>query len=123
MIKLFVDDRRPCWEGWDLARTITEAIRKLDTGYVSEISLDHDAGYRREVVDGKHETVGEETIEPIARFIVRMPPEQRPKVNIHSDNSVGVDRMAALLRDAGMTVRIESYQGHCPRPWPEEPGR
>ncbi|MCX5724405.1 MAG: hypothetical protein NTX84_07830 [Nitrospirae bacterium] len=103
MIKLYVDDCRPCPEGWELARTITDAIRILDSGYVAEVSLDYDAGYLRVGAEG-HETVGGETFEAIARFIVRMPPDQRPVVKIHSANSEGARRMAALLRDAGVTV-------------------
>ncbi len=43
-MKVFLDDKRPCPEGWTLVRWPEEAIALLLTGEVTEISLDHDLG-------------------------------------------------------------------------------
>lgn len=108
--RLFVDDLRDCPDGWELIRTITEAVRILDAGGITEISLDHDAGYYRPSQTGGHIEVGEETFDPIARFIVRLPPDCRPStVNIHSANDVGRDRMTHTLRGTGVIVTHRRY--------------
>lgn len=47
-MKLFLDDtRNPKWEyfdDWLWVKTYTEAVKLLETGEVTEISLDHDLG-------------------------------------------------------------------------------
>ena len=43
-MKVYLDDIRPCPEGWVLARNYEEAIKLLRPGKVTEISLDHDLG-------------------------------------------------------------------------------
>ena len=43
-MKVYLDDNRPCPEGWTLVRWPEEAITLLKTGEVTEISLDHDLG-------------------------------------------------------------------------------
>jgi len=43
-MKVYVDDERPCPDGWVLARWPEEAIRLLETGEVTDLSLDHDLG-------------------------------------------------------------------------------
>lgn len=44
MTKLWLDDERPCPEGWVAVKTAHEAIKILETGVVVELSLDHDLG-------------------------------------------------------------------------------
>ena len=44
MIKIYLDDERPCPDGWTLARWPDEVIEQLKTGNVAEVSLDHDLG-------------------------------------------------------------------------------
>ncbi|GAB5403271.1 MAG: hypothetical protein Aurels2KO_15020 [Aureliella sp.] len=44
MTKIFLDDERPCPEGWVSARWPDQVIELLKTGNVSEVSLDHDLG-------------------------------------------------------------------------------
>ena len=46
-MKLFLDDERPCPEGWTLARTFEEAVQLLNEGNVTAVSLDHDLGTER----------------------------------------------------------------------------
>ena len=43
-MKIFLDDERPTPEGWVQAYWPQEAIALLETGEVTEISLDHDLG-------------------------------------------------------------------------------
>jgi hypothetical protein len=43
-MKLFLDDERPTPEGWQRAYWPAEAIRLLETGVVTDLSLDHDLG-------------------------------------------------------------------------------
>jgi len=43
-MKVFLDDKRDCPEGWILAKTYKKAIKLLETGEVTEMSLDHDLG-------------------------------------------------------------------------------
>ncbi len=43
-MKVFLDDERPVPPGWHGVRWPEEAIRLLETGEVTEISLDHDLG-------------------------------------------------------------------------------
>ena len=43
-MRLYLDDERPCPDGWAPAKTAHEAIAILSTGKVTEVSLDHDLG-------------------------------------------------------------------------------
>lgn len=43
-IKLFLDDERPCPDGWTPAKTAKEAISLLESCCVTDLSLDHDLG-------------------------------------------------------------------------------
>lgn len=100
MIKLFVDDLRPAPEGWELARTISKAIRILDTLQVSEVSLDHDIASSLSIREP-------ETFEPVARFIVRIyggfiPGIHKPKVTLHTGSPSGAQKLKAILADAGI---------------------
>lgn len=93
-IKLFVDDLRTPPPGWALATTITEAVRLLETGFVSVLSLDHDiAGV------GKN-GFSEETFATVARYVAVMPAELRPqRVYVHTANELAGEAMTCMLRD------------------------
>jgi hypothetical protein len=105
-MKLYVDDLRKCPEGWVLARTNTEAIRMLATGYVEEISVDHDICVPR--VDfisqsvRKRLAIGEETYQPVAYYIAAMPKPNLIKVNFHTANPDGAAKMKSILEAAGI---------------------
>lgn len=43
-MKVFLDDERPTPDGWRRAYWPSEAIELLQTGQVTELSLDHDLG-------------------------------------------------------------------------------
>lgn len=111
-MRLYVDDLRKCPEGWTLARTNTEAIRLLATGYVEEVSIDHDIcvvnfstisePVRRRLA------IGEETFQPVIYYIALMKPEDRPKkIIIHTANPAAAIRMAGILFDAGIESEIK----------------
>jgi len=115
-MKLYVDDLRKCPDGWALARTNTEAIRLLSSGYVEEISIDHDICVPNvEFIDAsvrKRLSIGEETYEPVVYYIIAMAPSLRPKViTIHSANIPASLQMLALMKDAGIeaTYKEGSY--------------
>lgn len=102
-MKLYVDDLRKCPEGWTLARTNTEAIRLLATGYVEEISIDHDICVPNVefIAEGvrKRLQIGQETFQPVVYYIIAMNPEFRPKIiNMHTAN-VGAGRMLIQLME------------------------
>jgi hypothetical protein len=43
-MKVYLDDERPCPDGWVVARWPEEVIELLKTGQVTHLSLDHDLG-------------------------------------------------------------------------------
>jgi hypothetical protein len=48
-MKVFLDDKRTCPEGFVLAQTATAAIKLLSSREVTHISLDFDLGYRNRI--------------------------------------------------------------------------
>lgn len=116
-IRLYVDDIRPTPDGWERARTVTEAIRILDTIEVDELSLDHDiqcqGDPRNGLVVSAH--TSPETYEPIARFVAMMPEDRRPSyVVMHTANPGAAERMADILK--GKVDRIDiAVGGHLTR--------
>lgn len=109
-IKLFVDDlRQPPDSSWVLVRTVTEAIRILDTQDVEVVALDHDIQHA--------EAYGQflvtpypcpETYEPVARHVALinrlrsmnkiMVTDPDPiRVTIHTANPAGEARMRDIL--------------------------
>ena len=103
-IKLYVDDLRNAPEGWHLARTITEAIRKIATMPITEISLDHDIIFKR----NKRTPSESETFEPVCRYIaifnsyleIHQEKDKRIKsikVYCHSGNPLAVEKYSQIL--------------------------
>ena len=111
-MKLFVDDLRNCSSEWTLARTNTEAIRLLRTGYVTECSIDHDICVANfdlisDVVK-KRLRIGEETFQPVVYYIIAMKPEDRPKkVILHTANVSAGQYMVSLLKEAGIDAEYK----------------
>lgn len=102
-IKLFVDDIRPAPEGWQLARTVTDAIRILNTQDVSEVSLDHDISHAVEVNGLARPYPCGETFEPVARFLAVIGelgygPDI---VYVHTANAVARANMVQILKGWG----------------------
>jgi hypothetical protein len=44
LTRLYLDDSRPAPTGWELARTIDEAVTILRRGEVTDLSVDYDLG-------------------------------------------------------------------------------
>jgi hypothetical protein len=113
-VRLFCDDlRRAPDNTWTIARTNTEAIRLLASGYVDEeISIDHDicvpfSGELSEPVRRRLQ-IGQETFMPIVFYIIAMKPEDRPKkITIHTANNIAGERMLAMLEDAGIEAEYK----------------
>jgi hypothetical protein len=93
-LKVFVDDLRDCPKGWQVARTITEAIRILSTQPVEEVSLDHD-------IMAHVNVASEETFEPVARYLAVLNSilelNNQIKVRIHTSNTTAGKVMADIL--------------------------
>lgn len=88
-MKLFIDDVRPCPDGWESARTNTRAIRILATMPVDEISIDHDIQCQMASISGQpgFSHTSNETYMPVVYYILAMARELRPKrVFIHTAN-------------------------------------
>lgn len=98
-MKLYVDDIRRCPDGWELARSITEAIRILATQDVTEISLDHDIAHYKQVGEAGLSVAFDcnETYEAVAWYIALMPLDRKPVVRIHTANPAGEQKMKAIL--------------------------
>lgn len=103
-MNLYVDDRRPVPPGWHLARTVDEAIRVLSSSMrdlvdpVELVSLDHDISYEVKLESGEVVHVdGNETFQPVARYIALMPLPLRPDVIFHTANHQGEMTMRAIL--------------------------
>jgi hypothetical protein len=112
-MRLYVDDLRKCPEGWELARTNTEAIRLLSTGYVEEISIDHDicvpnVEFISEGVK-KRLQIGQETFQPVVYYIIAMQPEFRPKkVTMHTANTDAGQKLVQMMQRQGIDAVYHS---------------
>jgi hypothetical protein len=89
-MKVWLDDRRsPPGSGWVWVKTPEEAIELLETGDVSEISLDHDLG----LLDRVPEATGYDVVVWIERQVATegfVPPEV---ITVHSSNSSAAPKM------------------------------
>lgn len=106
-MKLFIDDLRPCPEGWECARTYDTALLNIMSGKVTEISFDHDLGEpepRNGARLARH-------IEELAYY-----GEIQPiKWTIHSANPVGRSNIeAAMMRaDLYWDIWLNTPEGYC----------
>ena len=93
-MKVWLDDLRSAPPGWVRVRTPEEAIALLETGDVTEISLDHDLG----LMGGKRERTGYDVLLWLEREVA----EGRwvfplPEIGVHSANPVGRKRMEQAI--------------------------
>lgn len=107
-MKLFVDDIRPAPEGWQQARTVTDAIRFLDMfGHdVTEVSLDHDISYAVEVAGTQRPFPSPENFTAVARYLA-VRPEKFQKVEhviVHSANPVGATEIMKITSPYYKTI-------------------
>jgi len=101
-VKVWLDDERPAPAGWKRVYWPDEAIRLLQTGRVTEMSLDHDLGNDRR-------GTGYDVVVWVEEQVVRncFTP---PKINVHSANPAGVRRM-----EQGVRQIQKLYQRFCGR--------
>lgn len=89
-MRVYLDDRRPKPEGFDiLAKTSEECISLLKTGEVTHISLDHDLG-------------GDDDGYKVAVWIERAVRDgliRKPTWEVHSSNPAGRERIIMVLDD------------------------
>lgn len=97
-MKVFLDDKRDCPEGWILAKTYKEAITLLETGKVTEMSLDHDLGSKKTGYD-----VLAYIEEKLHKEIFNV-----PKLKVHSANPPAKVRMSAAIDS--ITHHINKYK-------------
>ena len=91
-MKVWLDDERPCPEGWLHATTASDAIMALKTGKVTEISLDHDLG---EPENGTGYDVA--CFIESSSFMMMLP---RIKWSVHTQNVIGRVKMTVALEHA-----------------------
>lgn len=95
-MKMYVDDLRlPTDDSWTVIRSVDEAIRNLQNGTVTEMSLDHDMGDRA--------SEGGDCI----RVVLWMCEYGfwPAAITLHTANPVGRDNMAALIDRYGPYAR------------------
>ncbi|MFL9966704.1 hypothetical protein PQR02_38255 [Paraburkholderia sediminicola] len=89
-MKLFLDDERPTPEGWHRVYWPSDAIRLLEAGGVTELSLDHDLGDDARGT-GYDVIVWIEEAVALRGFVP-------PVIRIHSANPSAVAKMRAGVR-------------------------
>lgn len=105
-IKLWVDDLRQPPPGWHWVKTVTEAIRALDTFTVSEVSIDFDIEHTKDPKPGSGILIPlgkcTETFEPVARYLVAKTrwANYPVRVVVHTGNGDAADKMMKILRGA-----------------------
>lgn len=93
--KLYVDDLRPCPEGWDVVRSFHAAIYALENYHIKEVSLDHDLG--EDSFYGNKEMTGRD----ILNWLIdrKVHGKDVPAiVHVHSANPVGCATMEADIK-------------------------
>lgn len=89
-INLYLDDLRDCPKGFEVARTIDEAIEIFNNYKVNVLSLDHDLGEDR---DGKLLPTGYDFVKYFCGNGL-----YADKIYIHTDNNVGRENMYETLK-------------------------
>jgi len=89
-MKLYVDDAREAPEGWTLARTYEEAMQRIASGKVEELSLDHDLG-----TEGTE--TGYDILKMIERAMMQVGFTPPPIIKIHTANPAGYRNMKLAL--------------------------
>jgi hypothetical protein len=107
-VKLWLDDVRPPWKhgciGWTWARSYAEAIAVLQTGKVTEASLDHDLTERRTLgIDD-----GSLTGLDVVRWMAANDVWPKNGVSVHSLNANGRAQMEAIIAGAHARQRQKS---------------
>lgn len=95
MINLYLDDLRDCPDGFELAKTMEEAVSFLKENKINILSLDHDLGEE----NGKLLKTGYDLVKWICEFYE----EENLSIKaiyLHTDNNVGRENMFETLKAA-----------------------
>lgn len=108
-MKLYIDDIRPAPEGWQQARTVTDAIRFLSkfSLVTEEVSIDHDISYAVEVAGTQRPFPSPENFSAVAHYMVAAAMPKLNKITIHSANPVGAKSIYDIFHDADIPASIE----------------
>lgn len=87
-MKVWLDDIRQAPEGWVHAYTVSQAMAFLQTGEVTELSLDHDLGENQATGYDLLNWIEEQVFHGLL---------QPPTMWIHSANPVGCQNMARAI--------------------------
>lgn len=103
-MKVYIDDIRPAPDGWQQARTVTDAIRFISqfAGEIDEISIDHDISYAVEVAGTQRPFPSPENFSAVARYICAKLYSCEVKLTVHSANPVGAKEIQEIFREAKM---------------------
>lgn len=102
-IKLWVDDDledRKAPEGWLHVQTVPEALKVLDTGRVSELSLDHDLG------DDKLYGRGVDIVDFLCEKDFSGSPLWPSQIRLHTANPHGRDVMLRALQKYNQAYKL-----------------
>lgn len=93
-VKIWLDDVREAPEGWTRCVRPDEVIGLLESGDVTDISLDYDLG----IVDDRGiDRNGEDVLRWIEQQLVEGAGIRVPEIRIHSANPVGRQRLQRAL--------------------------
>ena len=93
-MRVYLDDVREAPDGWVRTRTPEETIGLLQTGEVTDLSLDHDLGLDTEESERTGYSVLTWLEAEVAHGRWRSP---LPTITIHSANPVGHERMLRAI--------------------------
>lgn len=91
-MRVWLDDRRPPYPdpgSWVWVRTPAEAVGLLETGDVTELSLDHDLG----LLDGERELTGYDVVVWLEEAVVTRGFVPPAAMRVHSSNSSAAEKM------------------------------
>lgn len=103
-MRLWLDDVRPPWKwgrlGWEWVKTGEAAIALLQTGRVTEASLDHDLAWEHYPQNGLPESAKSKSMTgyDVTKWL-EANPQYWPQdgVTVHSLNPVGRERMQMVI--------------------------
>jgi hypothetical protein len=99
----------PAADGWVHCRWPADVIAHLQTGLVTDLSLDHDLGEGSEY---EHPRTGADVVKWLEEQVMTgaWPHATLPRIRIHSRNPVGRDQMKAGLRAIYRKFDPERYR-------------
>lgn len=86
MINVYLDDRRPCPEGFVLAKNVEECILLLEESKIHILSLDHDLGW------------GQSTGTDLTKYMVEHK-LYADEIYLHTSDAIGKINMFQLLNE------------------------